>query len=155
MVVLVALAWSPATESATRLTEFATSLGAHVASRRVDFKSVLPCADAVMDALMAFPSIILAIVLMGILGPSINNIILALTIVFVPRIARIARSSVLVVREEVYVEAARSTGASDKRLMFRHVLPNILSPLITQASYTFALAVFVSLMTRVIGSVLR
>ena len=95
----------------------------------------------VMDALMAFPSIILAIVLMGILGPSINNIILALTIVFVPRIARIARSSVLVVREEVYVEAARSTGASDKRLMFRHVLPNILSPLITQASYTFALAV--------------
>jgi peptide/nickel transport system permease protein len=95
----------------------------------------------VMDALMSFPSIILAIVLMGILGPSINNVILALTIVFAPRIARIARSSVLVVREEVYVEAARSTGASDTRLMFRHVLPNILSPLITQASYTFALAV--------------
>jgi peptide/nickel transport system permease protein len=94
-----------------------------------------------MDALMAFPSIILAIVLMGILGPSISNVILALTIVYMPRIARIARASVLVVREDVYVEAARSTGASDWRLMLRHVLPNILSPLITQASYTFALAV--------------
>ncbi|HEX7101659.1 MAG TPA: ABC transporter permease [Nitrolancea sp.] len=94
-----------------------------------------------MDALMAFPSIILAIVLMGILGPSISNVILALTIVYTPRIARIARASVLVVREDVYVEAARSTGASDWRLMLRHVLPNILSPLITQASYTFALAV--------------
>ncbi len=95
----------------------------------------------VMDALMAFPSIILAIVLMGILGPSIKNIILALTIVFVPRIARVARSSVLIVREEIYVEAVRSTGASDIRIMLRHVLPNILSPLITQASYIFALAV--------------
>lgn len=95
----------------------------------------------VMDALMAFPSIILAIVLMGILGPSIKNIILALTIVFVPRIARVARSSVLIVREETYVEAVRSTGASDLRIMLRHVLPNILSPLITQASYIFALAV--------------
>ena len=95
----------------------------------------------VMDALMAFPSIIFAIVLMGILGPSISNVILALTIVFVPRIARVARSSVLIVREEVYVEAVRSTGASDLRIMTRHVFPNILSPLITQASYIFALAV--------------
>ncbi len=95
----------------------------------------------VMDALMAFPSIIFAIVLMGILGPSIGNVILALTIVFVPRIARVARSSVLIVREEIYIEAVRSTGASDLRIMLRHVFPNILSPLITQASYIFALAV--------------
>ncbi len=95
----------------------------------------------VMDALMAFPSIIFAIVLMGILGPSIGNVILALTVVFVPRIARVARSSVLIVREEIYVEAVRSTGASDWRIMLRHVFPNILSPLITQASYIFALAV--------------
>ncbi len=95
----------------------------------------------VMDALMAFPSIIFAIVLMGILGPSIGNVMLALTVVFVPRIARVARSSVLIVREEVYVEAVRSTGASDWRIMLRHVFPNILSPLITQASYIFALAV--------------
>jgi peptide/nickel transport system permease protein len=95
----------------------------------------------VMDALMAFPSIIFAIVLMGILGPSIRNVIIALTVVFAPRVARVARSSVLVAREEMYVEAARAVGANDRRIMFRHIFPNIVSPLITQASYIFALAV--------------
>ena len=95
----------------------------------------------VMDALMAFPSIILAIVLMGILGASIQNVIIALTVVFAPRVARVARSSVLVAKEEVYVEAARSVGADNFRIMFRHIFPNIVSPLITQASYIFALAV--------------
>lgn len=94
-----------------------------------------------MDALMSFPSLIFAIVLMGILGPSIRNVIIALTIVFGPRVARVARSSVLVSRQEVYVEAARASGASDARIITRHILPNIVSPLITQASYIFALAV--------------
>jgi peptide/nickel transport system permease protein len=94
-----------------------------------------------MDALMAFPSIIFAIVLMGILGSSIQNVVIALTIVFVPRVARVARSSVLVARQEVYVEAARASGASDIRIVGRHILPNIVSPLITQGSYVFALAV--------------
>lgn len=95
----------------------------------------------VMDALMAFPSIIFAIVLMGILGPSIRNVIIALTVVFCPRVARVVRSSVLVAREEVYVEAARASGANDRRIITRHIFPNIISPLITQASYIFALAV--------------
>jgi peptide/nickel transport system permease protein len=95
----------------------------------------------VMDALMAFPSIIFAIVLMGILGPSTENVIIALTVVFSPRVARVARSSVLVAREEVYVEAARASGATDGRILARHIFPNIVSPLITQASYIFALAI--------------
>lgn len=95
----------------------------------------------VMDAFMAFPSIILAIVLMGILGPSIQNVIIALTIVYGPRVARVARSTVLVTRQEVYVEAARAAGARDSRIIARHIMPNIVSPLITQASYIFALAV--------------
>lgn len=95
----------------------------------------------IMDALMSFPSLIFAIVLMGILGPSIRNVMIALTIVFGPRVARVARSSVLVGRQEVYVEAARASGASDSRIIARHILPNIVSPLITQASYIFALAV--------------
>lgn len=95
----------------------------------------------VMDALMSFPSIIFAIVLMGILGPSIQNVVIALTIVFGPRVARVARSSVLVARQEVYTESARASGASDGRVITRHILPNIVSPLITQASYIFALAV--------------
>lgn len=95
----------------------------------------------VMDALMAFPSIIFAIVLMGILGSSVQNVIIALTIVFGPRVARVARSSVLIARQEVYAESARASGASDPRILTRHILPNIVSPLITQASYVFALAV--------------
>jgi peptide/nickel transport system permease protein len=95
----------------------------------------------VMDALMAFPSIIFAIVLMGILGPSIENVIIALTVVFSPRVARVARSSVLIAREEIYVEAARASGATDGRILARHIFPNIVSPLITQASYIFALAI--------------
>lgn len=95
----------------------------------------------IMEAMMAFPSIIFAIVLMGVLGPSIRNIIIALTLVFGPRIARVARSTVLVARQEVYVEAARACGLSDPRIIVRHILPNIVSPLITQASYIFALAV--------------
>lgn len=94
-----------------------------------------------MEAMMSFPSIIFAIVLMGVLGPSIRNIIIALTLVFGPRIARVARSTVLVARQEVYVEAARASGSSDSRIIVRHILPNIVSPLITQASYIFALAV--------------
>jgi peptide/nickel transport system permease protein len=95
----------------------------------------------VMDALMAFPSIIFAIVLMGILGPSVQNVIIALTVVFSPRVARVARSSVLVAREEIYVEAAKAIGASNSRILARHIFPNIVSPLITQTSYIFALAV--------------
>src|SRR5690606_7608377 len=66
---------------------------------------------------------------------------IALTIVFGPRVARVARSSVLIAREEVYAESARASGASDPRILTRHILPNIVSPLITQASYIFALAV--------------
>ncbi len=95
----------------------------------------------VMDGLMAFPAIILAIALMASLGPSLRNVVLALAVVYTPRIARIVRGSVLVVRELPYVEAARSLGAGDPAILRRHVLPNCLSPVIVQATFIFALAV--------------
>jgi len=95
----------------------------------------------VMDGLMAFPAIILAIALMASLGPSLKNVVIALGVVYVPRIARIVRGSVLVVRELPYVEAARALGVSDPGIVARHVLPNCLSPLIVQATFIFALAV--------------
>jgi len=95
----------------------------------------------VMDGLMAFPGIILAIALMASLGPSVINVIVALGIVYVPRVARIVRGSVLVVRETPYVEAARALGIRDGRLLARHVLPNCLSPVIVQATFTFAASV--------------
>jgi peptide/nickel transport system permease protein len=95
----------------------------------------------VMDGLMAFPAIILAIALMASLGPSIRNVIVALGVVYTPRIARIVRGSVLVVRELSYVEAARAAGAGDARIVAHHVLPNCLSPVVVQATFIFALAV--------------
>jgi peptide/nickel transport system permease protein len=95
----------------------------------------------VMDGLMAFPGIILAIALMASLGPSVANVIVALGVVYGPRGARLVRGSVLVVRETAYVEAARSLGIPDRRILLRHVLPNCLSPVIVQASFIFAAAV--------------
>jgi len=95
----------------------------------------------VMDGLMAFPAIVLAIALMASLGPSLRNVIVALGVVYAPRIARIVRGSVLVVRELPYVEAARGLGAPDPTILRRHVLPNCLSPVIVQATFIFALAV--------------
>jgi peptide/nickel transport system permease protein len=95
----------------------------------------------VMDGLMAFPAIVLAIALMAALGASVVNVIVAIGVVYSPRVARVVRGSVLVIRETSYVEAARALGASDLVLMGRHVLPNCLSPVIVQASFVFAAAV--------------
>jgi peptide/nickel transport system permease protein len=94
-----------------------------------------------MDGLMAFPGIILAIALMASLGPSVTNVIVALGIVYVPRVARIVRGSVLVVRETPYVEAARALGVGDTTILWKHILPNCLSPVIVQGSFIFAAAV--------------
>ena len=88
---------------------------------------------AVMDLMLAFPSIILAIGITTILGPSINHLMIAVGIVYIPQYARLARSSVLGVKELEYVEAAKALGARVPRILWRHILPNILAPLIVQA----------------------
>jgi peptide/nickel transport system permease protein len=95
----------------------------------------------VMDGLMAFPDVLLAIGLMAVLGPRVSNVIVALVVVYTPRMARVIRSVALVTGETVYVDAARALGASDARLLWRHVFPNCLSPAVVQATFTFALAV--------------
>lgn len=95
----------------------------------------------VVDALLAIPSVLLAIALMAVLGPRVSNVVIALTITYAPRIARVVRSQVLVLRETMFAEAARSTGASESRIAFLHVLPNSLSVLIVQGTVTFADAV--------------
>jgi len=95
----------------------------------------------VMDGLMAFPAIILAIALMASLGPSITNVIVAIGVVYTPRVARVVRGSVLVIRETAYVEAARALGVTNLWIILRHVLPNCLSPVIVQGSFVFAAAV--------------
>ena len=92
----------------------------------------------ICDGLSAIPSTLLAIALMAVLGQSVFNVILALSIVYVPRMARVSRSAALVVMEQTYIEALRSQGASAFRIIWRHVAPNILSPVVVQASYNFA-----------------
>jgi len=95
----------------------------------------------IMDGFMAFPGIILAIAMMASLGPSVVNVIVALGVVYVPRVARIVRGSVLVIRETPYVEAALALGVPDAIVLGRHVLPNCLSPVIVQGTFIFAAAV--------------
>ena len=95
----------------------------------------------VMDGFMAFPSVILAVAIMAAMGPHVNNVIVALTVVYTPRLARVVRSVVLTVRELQYIEAARTIGARTGRILFRHILPNCVSPLIVQATFIFAEAV--------------
>jgi len=93
------------------------------------------------DALMAFPAILLAIAVTSVLGPSTFNVILALGIVYIPRTARIVRSSVIVLREMEFVQAAVAAGAGHWRILMRHILPNAMAPVIVQLSFLFAFAV--------------
>ncbi len=93
------------------------------------------------DALMAFPAVLLAIGIAAALGPSVTTVIIALAVVYIPRTARILRASVLVVRELDFVQAARAAGATDGRILRRHILPNCMAPLIVQLSFVFAYAI--------------
>jgi peptide/nickel transport system permease protein len=92
----------------------------------------------IMDGMMAFPFVLLSILLMTILGSGVFNVILAIGISNVPRFARIVRGQVLVVKKEEYCNAVRVIGASDARLLFGHILPNSLSPIIVQATLNVA-----------------
>jgi peptide/nickel transport system permease protein len=95
----------------------------------------------VTDALMAFPDILLAIALMSALGASLYDVVIALATVYTPRVARVARGGTLVLRELQFIEAAEALGASDKRVMLRHLLPNLMSPLLVQGTFIFAAAI--------------
>lgn len=94
-----------------------------------------------VDAMMSFPDILLAIALVAVLGASMSNVILALAIVYTPRVARVVRASTLVVRELLFIEAARALGISTWRILFIHILQNIASPILVQATFIFAYAV--------------
>ena len=88
----------------------------------------------ITDVFLAFPPLILALAIVAALGPSLTNAMLAISLVWWPWYARMVRGQVLSVKEEQYIEAARSTGASDIRIMFKHILPNCLLPVLVQAS---------------------
>ncbi len=104
-----------------------------------------------LDALMAFPAVLLAIALAAALGPSVTNVIVALTIAYAPRTARVMRAGVLVVRAFPYVEGAEAIGASRLRILALHVLPNAAAPLVVQQTYVFALAVLAEAVLSFLG----
>jgi peptide/nickel transport system permease protein len=104
-----------------------------------------------MDALMAFPAILLAIAIAAALGPSETNVVIALAAVYAPRTARIVRAQVLVLREAEYVQAARVAGASDAFILRRHILPNCTAPLIVQLTFVFAYAVLAEAVLSFLG----
>lgn len=93
------------------------------------------------DIMLAFPSILLAIAIVAILGPSLQNALIAIAIINVPNFGRLVRSRVLTIKEEEYVMSARAVGMKDGRILFHHVLPNSLAPIIVQASLGVATAI--------------
>ncbi len=94
-----------------------------------------------LDLLLAFPALLLAILIVATFGRGLTNTVIALGIVYVPAIARVVRSVTLVQRQQVYVEAARGLGYGDVRILFRHVLPNVSSPIFVQSSIDLAYAI--------------
>ena len=95
----------------------------------------------ICDGLKAIPSILLAITMMAVIGPSTKNVIISLTLVSIPGMARIARSNALSIKQQTYIEAMRALGAKPTRIIWGHIAPNVLSPVIVQASYVFATAI--------------
>jgi peptide/nickel transport system permease protein len=104
-----------------------------------------------LDGLMAFPGVLLAIALAAALGPSEINAIIALTVTFTPRTARIVRASVLVVQGMQYIEAAHAVGAGHARIIFRYILANALSPLIVQLTFVFAVSIIAEAILSFLG----
>jgi peptide/nickel transport system permease protein len=97
----------------------------------------------VMDGLMAIPGILLAIALMAVTRASLTTVIVAITVPEVPRVVRLVRSLALTLREQLYVEAARAIGTRLPAILWRHVLPNMMAPLIVQATFIAASAVLI------------
>lgn len=95
----------------------------------------------ICDGLKTIPSLLLAIALMAVMGSGIKNVIIALSICYTPDIARVARSAVLSAKEQTYVEALRASGAKNARILWKNIFPNIISPVIVQASFIFATSI--------------
>jgi peptide/nickel transport system permease protein len=104
------------------------------------------------DGLMAFPAILLAIAIMAALGPKMSNVIIALSIVYTPTVARAIRSTAISVREQTYIEAIRALGGKAGRIIWLHIAPNCLSPLIIQATFIFAYSIIIEASLSFLGA---
>jgi peptide/nickel transport system permease protein len=106
----------------------------------------------VMDGIMAIPGVLLAIALIAVAGASLTNVIIAITIPEIPRVVRLVRSVVLSIREQPYVEAAVSVGSPLPKILFKHILPNTIAPLIVQATFVCASAVVIEAILSFLGA---
>jgi peptide/nickel transport system permease protein len=106
----------------------------------------------IMDGMMSIPPILLAVALMALTRASIQNVILAITLGEIPRVARLVRSVVLTIREQPYVDAARASGSTVLSIIMRHILPNTLAPLMVQATYICGSAIIVESILSFIGA---
>jgi len=120
---------------------FTFLLGTLIGSLSGYYRKVDAVVMRVMDAFMAFPGLLLAIIIMAAVGSGELNVVLAMAILYTPRIARVVRSSVLETKTADYVDAARVLGVSNLRILFMHILPNCVSPLIVQVTFGFAWAI--------------
>ena len=116
------------------------------------FKWVDAVMMRVMDGLMAIPAILLAIAVVSLSGASITTVLIAITIPEIPRVARLVRSVVLTAREEPYVEAAISVGSGLPKIMWRHLMPNTIAPLIVQGTYVCASAILTEAILSFLGA---
>ena len=106
----------------------------------------------ICDGLFAFPSLLLAIAIVGVLGPKITNVVLALSLVYVPCIARVIRGAAMVIKAKNFIEALRAQGASSARIIWLHLLPNVISPFIVQVSWVFSVAILTEAALSFLGS---
>ena len=106
----------------------------------------------VMDGIMAVPGVLLAIALMSLFGSSLQNVVIAISIPEIPRMARLVRSAVLSIREQPYIDAAITNGTRLPRLLVRHVLPNTVAPVLVQATYVFASAMILEAVLSFLGA---
>ncbi|MER9754794.1 ABC transporter permease [Mesorhizobium sp. M0166] len=120
---------------------FASIIGVVLGLTSGFFRRLDAPVSRLIDAMMAFPDILLAIALVAALGATAINVVVALGVVYAPRLARVVRASTLVIRELPYVEAARALGVPTPVILVRHVLRNVTSPLLVQATFIFANAI--------------
>lgn len=106
----------------------------------------------ICESMMSIPPILMAIALMAAMGATTTNVVISLAVVYTPTIARIARAAAMTVREQTYIEAIRSEGASWFRILFRHIAPNVLSPVLVQATYIFATSIIIEAALSFLGA---
>lgn len=106
----------------------------------------------ICEALMSIPPVLMAIALMSAFSPNIKSVVASLCVVYTPQIARVARGATIAVKEQTYIEAARAQGASNFRIIMHHIAPNILSLVIVQATYVFAIAIILEASLSFLGA---